>query len=190
MSQLNQTSNQTISEKLDSFLEMSFGSKESSIYRDLSLNFKKLMEDSSLENIEKFTNLAANARALHWKELENFAQFELKEMGLTSNEVEECFEAAAIMGMLNTYYKFKGFLSADVLTDSAYQRVGLRMNSLSKPLNGKENFEMMAFSVSVINACPACVSSHEKALTELGISRDKIHDLAKLASVLKGLSHL
>jgi lipoyl-dependent peroxiredoxin subunit D len=180
----------SISEKLDTFLEVSFGARESAVYRDLSLNFKKLLEDSSLDATERLMNTAAIARSLHWKELETFAAAELKELGLGDAEVAECFEAAAIMGMLNSYYKFKGFLSAEVLADTAYQRAGLRMNSLSKPLNGKEKFEMMALAVSVVNACPTCVSSHEKALTDIGVSRDKIHDLARLASVLKGLSCL
>jgi alkyl hydroperoxide reductase subunit D len=49
---------------------------------------------------------------------------------------------------------------------------------------------MMAFTVSVLNGCQTCVVSHEKALTTLGVSRDKIHDLARLASVVKGLSGL
>lgn len=178
------------SEKIDAFLQVSFGAKETAVYRDLSLNFKKLLEDSSLNPTESLMNLAAIARTLHWKDLENFSQTELKILDLSDAAIEECFEAAAIMGMLNTYYKFKGYLSADVLSDTAYQRVGLRMNSLSKPLNGKEKFEMMAFTVSVVNACPACISSHEKALTDIGVTRDKIHDLARLAAVTKGLSHL
>ncbi len=179
-----------ISESLDLFLEKYFGAKETAVYKDLSLNFKKLLEDSSLDLNERLMNLAAISRSLHWVELENFAKNELKIAGLSDAEIEECFEAAAIMGMLNTYYKFKGYLSAEVLTDSAYQRAGLRMNSLSKPVNGKHNFEMMALSVSVVNACPTCVSSHEKALTDIGVGRDKIHDLARLASVTKGLSCL
>lgn len=180
----------SLSDKIDSFLTASFGEKETSVFRDLSLNFKKLMEDSSLEPNERLMNAVAIGRSLHWNELETFARTELKELGLEDAQIEECAEAAAIMGMLNTYYKFKGFLSAEVLADSAYQRAGLRMNSLSKPLNGKQNFEMMAMTVSVVNGCPTCVSSHEKALTDLGVSRDKIHDLARLASVAKGLSCL
>ncbi len=180
----------SMSQKLDLFLEVSFGAKETAVFRDLSLNFKKLLEDSSLDAAERLMNLAAIARALHWKDLENFAQAELKAAGIGDAEVEECFEVAAIMGMLNTYYKFKGYLSAEVLSDTAYQRAGLRMNSLSKPVNGKQNFEMMALAVSVVNGCPTCVSSHEKALTDLAVSRDKIHDLARLASVTKGLSCL
>ena len=180
----------SISNKVDTFLEISFGAKETAVFKDLSLNFKKQIEDSSLDINERFMNLAAIARALHWKELENFAKVELKEFKVGDAEIEECLEAAAIMGMLNTYYKFKNYLSAEVLADTAYQRVGLRMNSLSKPLNGKIKFEMMAFTVSVINGCPTCVSSHEKALTDIGVSRDKIHDLARLASITKGLSCL
>lgn len=180
----------SMSEKIDSFLEVSFGPRESAVYRDLSLNFKKLLEDSSLDIYERLMNVAALARALHWKDLENFAAGELKSLGLGDAEIAESVEAAAIMGMLNTYYKFKSFLSPEVLEDTAYQRAGLRMNALSKPLNGKEKFEMMAFSVSVVNGCPTCVSSHEKALTDIGVTRDKIHDLARLAAVTKGLSCL
>jgi alkyl hydroperoxide reductase subunit D len=178
----------SLGEKIDAFLEIEFPNHDSAPYRDLSLNFKKVMDDSPLEPIERLMNLAAIARSLHWKELENLAGAELKDLAVGDAEIQECFEAAAIMGMLNTYYKFKGFLSPEVLPD--YARAGLRMNSLSKPLNGKEKFEMMAMSVSIVNGCPTCVSSHEKALTDIGVGRDKIHDLARLASVLNGLSCL
>ncbi|MCC2677956.1 MAG: hypothetical protein K0R29_532 [Pseudobdellovibrio sp.] len=180
----------SVSEKIDSFLQAHYGERETAVYRDLTLNLKKLLEDSSLDAKEGFMNLAALARSLHWSDLEKFAGGYLKETGLSDAEVEECFESAAIMGMLNTYYKFKSYLTADVLADPAFQRAGLRMNALSKPLNGKQNFEMMAFTVSVLNGCQTCVVSHEKALTTLGVSRDKIHDLARLASVVKGLSGL
>jgi alkyl hydroperoxide reductase subunit D len=180
----------SLAEKVEQFIETSFPGKETAVFKDLSLNFKKLMGDSSLDETERLLNVGAIARSLHWKGLEHFAKAELEALGLGAAEVEESFEAAAIMGMLNTYYKFKSFLAADVLADTAYQRAGLRMNSLMKPLNGKEKFEMMALSVSVVNGCSTCVSSHEKALTDIGVSRDKIHDLARLASVTKGLSHL
>lgn len=180
----------SFSEKIDAFFEINFSNKDTSVFKDLSLNAKKILDDSQLEPTDRIMNLAALARSLHWKPLELFAADLLKEAGKSNEEINECFESAAIMGMLNTYYKFKGFLSSDVLADTAYQRAGLRMNSLSKPLNGKEKFEMMAFSVSVANGCPTCVSSHEKALTDLGVSREKIHDLARLASVIKGLSCL
>lgn len=173
---------------MEAFLKITFPNDSSLIYRDLSLNLKKTMEDSSLEPLECMMNVAAIARSLHWKELENLAAAKLLELGRSSEQVQECFEAAALNGMLNTYYKFKGYLSDDVA--ALYPRAGLRMNSLLQPVNGKVHFEMMAISVSIINGCPACISSHEKVLTNLGVSRDKIHDLARLAAVLKGLSCL
>ncbi len=180
----------SISEKIDSFIETQFGNSETAVFRDLTLNFKKIMEDSPLDPTERYMNALAIGKTLHWSAFVTFAATELKELGLEDAQIQECKESAAIMGMLNTYYKFKGFLSAEVLSDTAYQRAGLRMNSLSKPVNGKERFEMMATSVSIVNGCPTCVASHEKALTDLGVSRDKIHDLARLASVMKGLSAL
>lgn len=180
-----------LAEQIDLFFEKHYPGKETAAFRDLSLNLKKLLDDSSpLEAKELALNLAAISRSLHWKNLEKFAEIQLKELGSSEPEIEEAFEAAAIMGMLNTYYKFKNFLSPEVLADTAYQRAGLRMNALSKPLCGKEKFEMMAFSVSVVNGCHTCVASHEKALTDIGVGRDKIHELARLASVLKGLSCL
>lgn len=179
-----------ISDKIDAFLEKSFPAADTAVYRDLSLNFKKIMEDSPLEPIDRFRNALAVGQTLHWKELTEMATAELKELGLDDAAIRECKESAAIMGMLNTYYKFKSYLSPEVMADPAFQRAGLRMNALSKPVNTKEKFEMMAFAVSVVNGCQTCVASHEKALSDLGVGRDKIHDLARLAAVTKGLSAL
>jgi len=177
-----------MSEKLDAYMTKTWGEGATSIQRDLFLNFKKLMTDSPLEETDRYLNLAAIARSLHMSSLENFAADELKEKGLAGEAIQEAIESAAIMGMLNTYYKFKGFLSSESAPN--FSRAGLRMQSLGKPINGKEKFEMMSFSVSVVNGCPTCVSSHEKALSQLGVEAEKIHDLARLAAVVKGLSAL
>ena len=37
--------------KIDAFLEITFPNHDTAVYRDLSLNFKKVMEDSPLEPI-------------------------------------------------------------------------------------------------------------------------------------------
>lgn len=174
---------------IDQYLEKEFAQTTSSVMRDLSLNFKKILEDSPLEPNERMMNLAAIATSLHDHEMQSLAKSHLVEMGMTPEQVSECFEVAGIMGMLNTYYKFKGFLAPENI-EANYARAGLRMQSLGKPQNGKVNFEMMALAVSVVNGCPACVSNHEKALVHSGMSYDKIHDVAKLASVCKGLNSL
>jgi alkyl hydroperoxide reductase subunit D len=178
----------SISEKIDSYFETQFPNHQTSVFRDLMMNFKKIMEESPLEEVDRFLGLLSVATALENKSLVQLAASELKARDLTSEQIQEAKESAAIMGMLNSYYKFKSFLSPESL--DSYSRAGLRMQSLAKPQNGKERFEMMSLAVSVVNGCPTCVSSHEKALRGLGVDADKIHDLARLASVSKGLTVL
>ena len=178
----------SLSERTQAFLEAQFPNLETSIFRDLSLNFRKIIEESPLSEQERQLGLLAVATSLEYTEAMAFAETELKALDLTFEQIQEAKESAAIMGMMNTYYKFRGYLAPEAAPN--FQRAGLRMQSLMKPQNGKERFEMMAFAVSVVNGCPSCVGSHERALSGLGVESDKIHDLARLASVMKGLSAL
>lgn len=174
-----------ISEKIDAYLEKTFPDAQTAIYRDLSLNLKKIMEESPLDPQDRFTNWLSIAVSLGNAEMVQAAKQTLQQMDVSPEVIQESAEIAGLMGMMNTYYKFKGFLSEEAKPN--FTRAGLRMNSMSKPLSGKDKFEMMSFSVSVVNGCPACVASHERALTQLGVEADKIHDLARLAAVCKAL---
>lgn len=178
----------SLTDTVNNYFDKEYAGHSTTIFRDLLMNFKKIMEESPLEEADRLMNLLAIASSLHNKSLENLASEGLKERGLTTEQIQEARESAAIMGMLNTYYKFKGFVAPE--NQEAYPRAGLRMQSFMKPQNGKEKFEMMAFSVSVVNGCPSCVSSHEKALRQLNVDPEKIHELARLASVVKGLTVL
>ncbi|MFN7823782.1 MAG: carboxymuconolactone decarboxylase family protein [Pseudobdellovibrionaceae bacterium] len=179
---------QSINEKVESFLMQEFGDHQTSIFRDLMMNFRKIMEESPLPEMDRFLNLLAIATTLENEGAMELAEHHLKTLDATQEQILEAKEVAAIMGMMNTYYKFRGYLAPEAAPN--FQRAGLRMQSLMKPQNGKERFEMMAFSVSVVNGCPSCVGSHERALAGLGVESEKIHDLARLASVLKGLTAL
>ncbi|MBK9323582.1 MAG: carboxymuconolactone decarboxylase family protein [Bdellovibrionaceae bacterium] len=178
-----------LSEKVDLFLEKEFPGATSTIYRDLSLNFKKVLEDSPLEPQERFMNLLSIAVALENKEMASLAKSVLTDLETAPEVIQEASEVAGIMGMNNVYYKFRTFLSPELVATD-YQRAGLRMNSLGKPVSSKKDFEMMALSVSIINACPACVASHERAVRSHDVSADKVHDLARLAAIAKGLTSL
>lgn len=178
-----------IADKVDAYLEKEFPGATSTIYRDLSLNFKKILEDSPLEPLERFTNLLAIAVTLENKELVSLAKSVLKDLETPAEIIQEAAEIAGIMGMNNVYYKFRSFLDADLVA-ADYQRAGLRMNSIGKPVGSKKDFEMMSLSVSIVNACPVCVASHEKAVRSHDVGPDKVHDLARLAAVSKGLTSL
>jgi alkyl hydroperoxide reductase subunit D len=88
--------------------------------------------------------------------------------------------------MLNVYYRFRYMVG----NEEDYRAAGLRMTALARPVLGKERFEMLAFAVSVLNGCQSCIRSHEKVLRDAGVSTDKVHDLARLAAVVKGLHTL
>lgn len=176
------------SAKIDTYFEKNYRNHESAVFRDLSLNLKKILQESPLDPQERYMNLLAVATALHDKNLMALAREILTEMSVAPELIQEASEVAGIMGMNNVYYKFKSFLAEEAKPD--YTRAGLRMNSLMKHQSGKEAFEMMSLAVSVVNGCPSCVASHERAVRQLGASADKVHDVARLAAVCKGLESL
>jgi lipoyl-dependent peroxiredoxin subunit D len=163
-----------------------FEHRSTTIARDLRLNLKRLMDESSLSQQESAMALLATAISSENLPLASHAREKLAALGVSPEQVQEAAESAAIMGMLNTYYRFRYMVGKD----DDYRSAGLRMTSLAKPALGKEVFEMLALAVSVLNGCQSCVKSHEQVLRDAGVSADKIHDLARLASVVKGIKAL
>ncbi|MFN8847874.1 MAG: carboxymuconolactone decarboxylase family protein [Bdellovibrionales bacterium] len=175
-------------EKVDQFLESQYPGLSSSIYRDLSLNFKKILEEGPFEPQERFQNVLAAATTLENEAMAKLAAGFLKELGTSDEIIRESAEVAGIMGMNNVYYKFRSYLPPE--SKDNYQRAGLRMQSLMKAASGKKVFEGMAMTVSIVNGCPMCIVSHEKAMLEHGYSADHVHELARLAATAKGLTAL
>ena len=162
---------------------------DSTIQKDLRLNFRRVMEESTLSLVEANLPLLALSRALKLPEWEAKAIAELNLQGVTAEQIQEAKDSAAIMGMLNTYYRFRHFVTDKnpELVES-YKNAGLRMTVFAKPLLGKEKFEMLAFALSVLNGCETCVRSHEATLREAKVDTAKIHDLARLAAIVKGMA--
>lgn len=169
-------------EAIDALLE----SRSTAIARDLKLNLKRILEESTLTPSEALLTLLATATSVEHHQLAAHAREQLVALGLPTEQIQEASESAAIMAMLNTYYRFRYMVDKD----DDYRNAGLRMTALARPVLGKEQFEMLAFAVSVINGCQSCVKSHEKVLRDHGVSADKVHDLARMAAVVKGLKAL
>jgi len=167
-------------------LERLFAHVDTTIARDLKLNLTRLLEQGALARDEAVLALLAGARAVEDQGLELFAREALTAFDLSPEQIEEAAQSAAIMAMLNTYYRFRHMIAKD----GDYRTTGLRMTSLAKPVLGKERFEMLAFAVSVINGCESCIKAHEKVLRDAGVSVEKIHDLARMAAVVRGIKTL
>lgn len=170
-----------------------FENHETKIAKDLKLNFKNLVSKSTLSPAETGLLLKGLARTTGNGTLAELGSSLLTESGenLSLEQLTEAEESAAIMGMLNVYYRFRHFMEEDGKEEKeAYKATALRMSALAAPALGKERFELLAFAHSVVNGCQKCVTSHEKSLLELGVSTEKIHDTARLAAVTTGLTKL
>lgn len=172
-------------------LSQELSTPETKIRKDLKLNFKAVAERAALSKAEMGLALIGLGQSLKDSKLREIGQSFLSESGetFTEEQIQEAHESAAIMGMLNMYYRFRHFLKENG-SEEPYKNTGLRMMSLSTPALGKERFEMLAFAISVLNGCEMCVASHEKALVGHGVSTDKIHELARLASLAKAFNAL
>lgn len=171
-------------------VDLRFQGEETTIAKDLKLNLKRLSLEGGLDSKESALTLLALATSEENRELQSLAREWLQAQEVPEIEIQEAAETAAIMGMLNIYYRFRHLVSENGALRPEYQQAGLRMTSLAKPVLGKLTFEMLAFSVSVLNGCASCIQSHEKVLLEGNIGLDKIHTLARLAAVVKGLKAL
>jgi lipoyl-dependent peroxiredoxin subunit D len=181
-----------IHETIDSLFE----NQTTTIGRDLKLNLTKIIDRALVpdQTVEPdwwtpqdiFLALLAAATDVEHKRLAAYATSQLEMLGTSADETREARESAAIVGMLNTYYRFRHFVG----NPDEYRVAGLRMTALARPVLGKHRFEMLAFVVSVLNGCETCTRSHEKALKEGGATSEKIHELARLAAVANGLKAL
>lgn len=167
-------------------IDQALTGRDTVIARDLKLNLKRVLDESTLAEERRFLAALAIAQSLKYEPLEKLALAELARLAVPAEQIQEARESAAIMGMLNTYYKFRGMVESE----EPYKTAGLRMTVFGRPVLGKEVFEQLAFAVSVVNGCPSCIRSHELALRQLGVTTDQIHDLARLASIAAGLAAL
>jgi alkyl hydroperoxide reductase subunit D len=167
-------------------IESIFKGRESIISRDLKLNLTRLLQESQLPKEEALLVTLAVAQATGAHQLRDAVEAELEKGELTKEQITEASESAALMAMLNTYYRFKHMVNKN----DDYRQAGLRMTALAKPQLGKERFEMLALAVSIINGCETCIKAHEDVLRQSGFTADKIHDVARLTSVVKAISVL
>lgn len=92
--------------------------------------------------------------------------------------------AAAVMAVSNVFFRTRHLLS-----DHAYGelRTGLRMNVLGDHRVDRVDFELWALAVSAVNACGACLDSHERVLRAAGVGREVVQEAFKVAAVMWGV---
>ncbi len=106
---------------------------------------------------------------------------------------EEAFQAAkaaaAVMAMNNVYYRSKHLLSDE--GEKGYEDIParLRMQVIGTHAGvDPADFEFWCLAVSAVNGCGGCLAAHERALRELGVGKDQVHEALRIASVVHAVA--
>ena len=160
---------------------------DSRYLKDLRVNLKNVLSSPNITAKEAY--LTALAIAVNEKNevLKNVFAKLAEANGSSIQEIGEVFSCASLLATNNVFYRFKHFIKQ---SNDAYQNMpaGIKMNIMVNPVIGKELFELISLAVSAVNGCEQCVNSHEAAVRNAGVPEQKIFDIIRLASVVRGLS--
>ena len=161
------------------------------IIKDLKTNLEKYVLSENLTDEEIALLMISLSKVFRNNTLNQFALEFADQLNIDNNIIEEAKQIPGINGMLNSYHKFRHYIEVnDKNASYEYGSVGLKMGILSKPLMNPGTFEIIFISISIINGCEKCVIAHENHATHMGVSRNKIHDAVRIASILKGFSEI
>lgn len=152
--------------------------------KDLKLNLTTVLDPQGLDKEQVWGCIAACAIASRNDELQHALLEEAAE-NLSGEAFEAAKGAAAIMSMNNIYYRFLHMVSDD---EYAQMPARLRMKIIGNPGVDKVNFELWCLAVSAINGCQNCIASHEKVVTNGGISKQGVQGAVKIAALLHAIA--
>jgi len=151
--------------------------------RDLKINFGNVLDveqNEALTESQVWGVALATAIATRYRPLIEAVESQATET-LSPEYLKAAKSAAAIMGMNNIYYRFLHLASND---EYAKLPAKLRMTVIGSTGIDKADFELMSLAVSAINGCGMCIDSHEKVLTQAGVTTRAIQDAVRIASVM------
>jgi lipoyl-dependent peroxiredoxin subunit D len=95
--------------------------------------------------------------------------------------IDDALASASLMAMNNVYYRFRHMIGKPSYSQMPAR---LRMQRIAKPASNKVDFELFCLAVSAINACEACVRSHEAVVIQGGITEEQVHDAVRIAATI------
>lgn len=150
------------------------------VARDTRLNLEGVFSTSSL-GVEQRWGVALACAASARNAALTEAILEDAQRETNAAVVDDALAAASLMAMNNVYYRFRHMSGKATYSERPAR---LRMNRLAKPATNKADFELFCLAVSTIHGCELCVQSHEKVVTEAGLSEDQVHDAVRIAAVI------
>jgi len=148
--------------------------------KDIRLNLSTVLQQSTLTPAQKFGVALAVAHSTRNPQL--VAAITAAAGAELSPEVaSDAQAAAALMAMNNVYYRFRHMVGK-----AEYEQLPprLRMQRLAAPASNKVDFELFALAVSAVNGCENCIRSHERVVTEGGLSSAHVNDAVRIAATV------
>ena len=152
--------------------------------KDLKINVTNSLTATTLSKKEAY--LLGLAVAVNEKHAELQASFEKMAIaeGAGAKDIAEIISCTSLMNANNVYYRFRHFVNKEFYTATP---AGIRMSIMANPVLGKEFFELVSLTISALNGCEMCVTSHEEALLKHGTEQQRILEAVRLGAVLRSL---
>lgn len=171
---------------LDQRLDALFAPYPTAIGRDLRANLGRALLGGALSPLDAAPALLALAELTGDRAIGEAAMAWMASLGFPDEQVREAREAAGLATMLDTYHAFRA-ASED---DADLGEIGLAATALTRPELGRTRFAMLAYAIAVANGSAPGIASHGRTLRAAGATLDQLHDLARLAAVVKAASRL
>ena len=150
--------------------------------RDLRLNLKAVLRESTLDERTRFAVALASALAVGSADLRAAIERD-GEAVLDEGARDDAAAAVALMAMNNVFYRFRHMVGKPAYSVLPAR---LRMQRIGKPRLGKAAFELLCLAVSAIEGCEACVRSHEESVLAAGLTEEHVLDAVRIAAVVRG----
>jgi lipoyl-dependent peroxiredoxin subunit C len=149
--------------------------------KDISLNLGSVLQGGALDDEQRWGVALACAFAARNATLRDAVLAEVTGK-LREEAIDDARAAAALMAMNNVYYRFRHLVGRETYSQKPAR---LRMSRIAQPKTSKVNFELMCLAVSAINACEICIKSHERVVTEGGLTEEHVHDAVRIAATIQ-----
>lgn len=152
--------------------------------KDLKINVSNALKYPTLTEKEAvLLALAVSVNQKHAKTIHSLTDL-AKQKGANDAEVNEIHALVSLLNANNVFYRFKHFVDKEFYNTAP---AGIRMSIMMNPVLGKEFFELASLTVSAINGCEMCVTSHEQSVKNHGATEARILDAIRLTAIFKSL---
>lgn len=148
--------------------------------RDIKLNLQNVLQPGTLTPAQQWGVAIASAVATRNATLRDAVIADAR--GIVGAEViDDALAAATLMAMNNVYYRFRHLVGKPSYSQMPAR---LRMQRIARPATNKADFELFCLAVSAINACEACIRSHEEVVLKGNVTEEQVHDAVRIAATM------